>query len=142
MMSPNDLESPTKLFEIFDNRDYYITNFNDNNDFAASLSKIYSNNGIVAMIYKDGLANYSTLKDNKRIEVIAELLEDGSVTKSTVNSIIPVDTSAFVPSIFFDFGVSTQGLYDASAEDSDSEDPILTADMLTVSDDLSKCMFS
>ena len=130
----DDVENndPYAMFEQFLG-DYYITDFSNAYKDSKSYNSIYHKNGVSVVDRTDGVS-YQISTPN---EIVTAQMKGGklSVTDRTAVERAPIS------SIFTDFGFDISIIY--SQDDSiDFNDPELTADMLTVSDDLLTCTFS
>lgn len=137
IMAEDSRQDPSVLFENFFG-DYSIPDFAPDNDYAAALSRIWQKDGVTVIEYKDGSVEYALARNG----YLFSLTSEGGNT--AVTSVTPLaDPAGYIPSIFSDFGIDISDVYTASsAEEEEAPSPLLTADMLTVSDDLTVCTFS
>lgn len=131
-------EEPESIFEHFCG-DYVIPIFGNSGD-STMFNKVYQKDGITVNEYSDGIREYTAVKDGYIFTVVEQ---NGSFR--LYDMVEYEDADSHVPSIFDDFGIDISMFYDkgdSSSSDEDTEEPELTADMLTVSEDLKTCAFS
>ena len=133
--SDNDYESPSTIISEF-MFDYGFEVVNENNDLALSLESISERQGVKTYKYVNGDALYEANRDGVQV-VISQ--KDGVLNVERVAS-----NPGYYPSLLCDFGIDISLLYnekEVSAPDPEFI-PVLTEDMLTVTDDLKNVCFS
>ena len=136
IMAEDDKESPTSLFEFFCG-DYSIGFVADNNDFGASVNRIWQKDGVTAIEYKDGRTEYTLVRNGYQFKLVSR---EGNTEVTSVAAVTNPDK--YVPSIFADFSIDISAIYSGAEDQTDVDDPPLSEDMLTVSEDLKTCTFS
>lgn len=130
----DDVENndPYAMFEQFLG-DYYVTDFSGIYQDSKPYNSIYHKDGVSVIDRTDGVS-YQISAPN---EIVTVQMQGGKLTVTDRTAV----ESPPIPSIFTDFGFDISTVY--SKDDSiDFTEPQLTADMLTVSDDLLTCTFS
>ena len=123
---------PYAMFEQFLG-DYYVTDFSGIYQDSKPYKSIYHKNGVSVTDRTDGVS----YQISTPTEIVTAQMKGGKLTVTDRTAV----ESAPIPSIFTDFGFDISMIY--SKDDSiDLAQPQLTADMLTVSDDLLTCTFS
>ncbi len=134
-MADDDREDPMRLFDYFLG-DYTIGSITSTDDYGAAVESVWQKDGVCVIEYRDGHRDYSLVRNG----YVFKLTEQGGNT--AVVSVTSYDAAdSHIPSIFDDFGVGINAIYSPD-DGEDTPEPVLTEDMLTVSDDFAECKFS
>lgn len=131
LVNEDEQTSPTDIFENFFG-DYSIPTL-----VSDDIECIWQRNGVTVVEYKDGNVDYTLARNG----YLASVRKYNGKSKPEVMSLTPL-TSAYLPSIFTDFGINIGEVYSGAGSGEEMKDPELTEDMLTITEDRKLCTFS